>query len=116
MELTLGIGFYLTVWRTLLEELDPRRTRSPRGASVILRLSTMSEHTSSTSPADPAVHQPLNFRGQRLKKFLRPNGWRVHIASTPEEHRRLKTTLPDLEPDNKWDVHIHGSPEHVGST
>ena len=28
--------------------------------------------------------------GRRLRKLLRPNGRRVHIAATPEEHIHLK--------------------------
>ena len=50
---------------------------------------------------------------KRLRKLLRPNGKRVHIAATPEEHLRLARTLPDIEPDDNFEIHIHGSAEHL---
>lgn len=31
-----------------------------------------------------------SYTGRRLRKLLRPNGRRVHIAATPEEHIHLK--------------------------
>ena len=47
----------------------------------------------STQPLD-TVTQPVAphanvHTGRRLKRLLRPNGRRVHIANTPEEHLRL---------------------------
>ena len=53
--------------------------------------------------------------GQRLRKLLHPSGKRVHIAATPEEHVRLKKTLPQIEPDDNFDIHLHGSPEHLNA-
>lgn len=51
--------------------------------------------------------------GRRLRKLLRPNGRRVHIAASPEEHERLRRDLAKVEPDEDFDVYIHGSDEHV---
>lgn len=51
--------------------------------------------------------------GRRLRKLLRPNGRRVHIAASPEEHDRLRRDLAKVEPDEDFDVYIHGSDEHV---
>ena len=65
-------------------------------------LTTPSEHTSGH------FHTP-----RRLKKLLRPNGRRVHIAATPEEHIHLTRSLPNIEPDDNFDCYIHGSNEHL---
>lgn len=51
--------------------------------------------------------------GRWLRKLLRPNGRRVHIAASPEEHEKLRKTLTRIEPDDEYDVFIHGSDEHV---
>ncbi|KAL8766609.1 MAG: hypothetical protein Q9209_006674 [Squamulea sp. 1 TL-2023] len=55
----------------------------------------------------------LQHNGQRLKKLLRPDGRRVHVAASPEEHARLHKTLAEIEPDGNFDIFIHGSPEHL---
>lgn len=63
----------------------------------------------STSVLDgPHIHS-----GRRLKKLLRPDGRRIHIAASPEEHDRLRKSLPSIEPDGEFDIYIHGSDEHV---
>ena len=41
------------------------------------------------SPTPPQDSHGHLHTGGRLKKLLRPNGRRVHIAGTPEEHIRL---------------------------
>ena len=51
--------------------------------------------------------------GHRLRKLLHPNGKRIHIAATPDEHRRLEKDLQHIEPDGNFDVYIHGSKEHL---
>lgn len=58
----------------------------------------------------PSTH---HHQGRWLRKLLRPNGRRVHIAGSPEEHRRLQRSLPTIEPDGEFDIYIHGSDEHV---
>ena len=64
--------------------------------------------------ASPAEHISGHFHTpRRLKKLLRPNGRRVHIAATPEEHVHLTRTLPNIEPDDNFDCFIHGSDEHL---
>lgn len=57
-------------------------------------------------------YAPTNH-GRWLRKLLRPNGRRVHIAASPEEHEKLRKTLTKIEPDDEYDVFIHGSDEHV---
>ena len=43
------------------------------------------------TPVVPAQASHGHFHtGRRLRKLLRPNGRRVHIAATPEEHIHLK--------------------------
>ena len=51
--------------------------------------------------------------GKRSRKLLNPDGKRIHIAGSPEEHVRLTRTLPNIEPDDNFEVHIQGSAEHV---
>ncbi len=53
--------------------------------------------------------------GHRLRKLLRPNGRRVHIAADPEEHVYLTRTLPKTEPDDNFDLYIHGTDEHLAA-
>ena len=49
--------------------------------------------TTTTQPLDnPAPPHPSHghfHTGRRLRKLFRPNGRRVHIAATPEEHIHL---------------------------
>lgn len=59
------------------------------------------------------ITHSIQHTGQRLKHLLRPDGRRVHIAATPEEHARLHKTLAAVEPEAKFDVYLHGSPEHL---
>ncbi len=56
-----------------------------------------------------------HHRGRRLRQLLRPDGTRIHIAATPEEHVKLKRTLSQIEPDDKFEIHIHGSEEHLAA-
>jgi hypothetical protein len=50
----------------------------------------------------------------RVRKILRPDGKKLHIAQSPEEVEKLKRTLSSISPlDQDWEVVIHGSLEHV---
>ena len=49
----------------------------------------------------------------RWRQFLHPNGRRIHIAASPEEHEQLKRDLTQSELDAEFDLCIRGSPEHV---
>ena len=47
--------------------------------------------TKASDNSTPAQAFHAHFHtGRRLRKLLRPNGRRVHIAATPEEHVHLK--------------------------
>lgn len=61
----------------------------------------------------PVLENASSHHGKFLRRLLRANGRRVHIASSPEEHDRLRRTLSTIEPDGEFDVYIHGSDEHV---
>lgn len=50
----------------------------------------------SDKPTPPQASHGHFHTGQRLRKLLRPNGRRVHIAATPEEHIHLTRYV-------KWD-------------
>ena len=73
-----------------------------------------------SAPTLPLGNPSEKFSGylhvpRRLKYLLRPNGRRVHIAATPEEHVRLTRTLPNTEPDGDFDCYVHGSNEHLNA-
>lgn len=55
----------------------------------------------------------MQHNGQRLKNLLRPDGRRVHVAASPEEHATLHKTLAEVEPDANFNICLHGSPEHL---
>ena len=66
----------------------------------------------STSPTGPHHHHGQHT-AQRLKKLFHPEGKRIHVAHTPEEHEKLRKLLPSVEPDANFEIHLHGSPEHL---
>lgn len=68
-----------------------------------------------TQPLDTVATAPSgrSHTGKRLRKLHRPDGKRIHIAASPEEHIRLTRTLPNIEPDDNFEIHIHGSEEHL---
>lgn len=73
-------------------------------------METIPTQSLDTIATPPTGH---SHTGKRLRKLLRPDGKRIHIAASPEEHLRLTRTLPNIEPDDNFEVHIHGSAEHV---
>ena len=75
-------------------------------------MASQSERADETPSGTSTPHKAYH-RGRRLRRFLKPDGGRVHIAATPEEHIKLKQTLPHIEPDDNFEVHIHGSEEHL---
>ncbi|KAL2041084.1 hypothetical protein N7G274_006028 [Stereocaulon virgatum] len=66
-------------------------------------------------PQEAAVEAPTHHlrTGRKVRKLLRPDGRRIHIAASPEEHLRLSRTLPNIEPDDNFEIHIHGSVGHL---
>jgi hypothetical protein len=61
----------------------------------------------------PNHHHLLNHHGKRTRQFVRPDGRKIHIAHTPEEHAALSKQLSQNNPDDAFDVFIQGTPEHV---
>ncbi|XP_014561966.1 hypothetical protein COCVIDRAFT_85608 [Bipolaris victoriae FI3] len=51
--------------------------------------------------------------GKRLRQFLRPDGRKVHIASSPDEANVMRRKLSTANEKNDFDLVIHGSPEHI---
>lgn len=76
--------------------------------------STTNSHSNSGS-ATPNSHPEHHghHHGRRLRQFVRPNGKKVHICHTPEEHEIVKKKLLEKHPDHDFDLFIHGTPEHV---
>ncbi|KAL8827765.1 MAG: hypothetical protein Q9191_002993 [Dirinaria sp. TL-2023a] len=67
-----------------------------------------------STPSNPNLHSS-HHTGKRLRQLLHPNGRRIHIAGSPDEHERLKLQLVTSEPDQDFDVCVHGSPEHLAA-
>ena len=80
----------------------------PDGEQVLLH----NEHHSHNAFINPQGHHG-HRRGHRFREFFLPNGRKVRVASTPEEHDELKRQISDVEKSRDVDVLIHGSPEHV---
>jgi hypothetical protein len=73
----------------------------------------MSDTPESGSTAAPQHSHHFQHGRKRLKQLLRPNGQRVHVASTPEEVDGLRRVLTNTDPIEPFDIVIHGSPEHL---
>ena len=54
----------------------------------------------------------LQHTRSRLRHFLKPDGRKVHIVSSPEEAVRLRRRLSVVE-KGEFDIVIHGDEEHV---
>lgn len=75
----------------------------------------LGSQTAPTQSSDPTKHhhQSHFHSGRHLRKLLRPDGRRIHIAATPEEHLRLTRNLPKIEPDGNFECYVQGSNEHL---
>ncbi|KAH8712175.1 bacterial low temperature requirement A protein-domain-containing protein [Phaeosphaeriaceae sp. PMI808] len=58
----------------------------------------------------PHIH---GHTGKRVRHFFRPDGRKVHIASSPDEANTLRKTLSAANEKDDFDLVIHGSPEHI---
>lgn len=56
---------------------------------------------------------PSSDHHSRWRQFIHPNGKRIHIAASPEEHEQLRRALIQSGEDTEFDLCIRGSPEHV---
>src|SRR5262249_19800930 len=54
----------------------------------------------------------LQHTRSRVRHFLKPDGRKVHIVSSPEEAVRLRGRLSVVE-KGEFDIVIHGDEEHV---
>jgi hypothetical protein len=75
---------------------------------------------SNTAAAQHEPHQHHHphlghHTGKRLRHFLRPDGRKVHIASSPDEANHLRRKLSTANEKEDFDLVIHGSPEHASS-
>ena len=61
----------------------------------------------------PHHHPHVEHAKERLRHLVHPDGRRIHIAHTPEEHVKLQKDLSQQEGSNQFDVVISGSPEHL---
>lgn len=66
------------------------------------------------SPHEHHHHHPhLHHSGKRFRQFLRPDGRKVHVASSPDEANLLRKRLSAVNEKDDFDLVIHGSIEHV---
>lgn len=56
--------------------------------------------------------QHHNHVSQRIRQIFRPDGRKVHIATSPEDIERLKRVLSGTG-DVAYELVLHGSPEHI---
>jgi hypothetical protein len=73
--------------------------------------------TGAVTPAEGSPpqhhHHYHHHTGRRLRRFLHPDGRKIHIAGSPDEAERLRKTLSECEKESEFDLVIHGSDEHV---
>src|ERR1700759_2571938 len=60
-------------------------------------------------------HHGVNLAHEfnRAGQFFRPNGRKIHVASSPAEVDPLRRKLSTVEPQQDFDIVIHGSADHV---
>ncbi|ETI25999.1 hypothetical protein G647_02776 [Cladophialophora carrionii CBS 160.54] len=58
-------------------------------------------------------HPHVNHARERLRHLIHPDGRKIHIAHTPEEHVKLQKELSQQLGGDQFDVVISGSPEHL---
>ncbi|EOA88521.1 uncharacterized protein SETTUDRAFT_160398 [Exserohilum turcica Et28A] len=51
--------------------------------------------------------------GKRLRQFLRSDGRKVHIASSPDEANSMRRKLSTANEKEGFELVVHGSPEHI---
>ncbi|KAI4946479.1 hypothetical protein J4E91_007167 [Alternaria rosae] len=78
----------------------------------------MDDPTTATTTAQHDSHQHHHAHvghhtGKRLKHFLRPDGRKVHIASSPDDANHMRRKLSNANEKEDFDLVIHGSPEHI---
>lgn len=69
----------------------------------------------STSMPHVHHHPHIHHAGKNVRQFLRPDGKKVHIASSPDEANQLRRKLSTANEMEDFDLFIHGSPEHVST-
>ncbi|KAL6705389.1 hypothetical protein ACN47E_007038 [Coniothyrium glycines] len=61
-----------------------------------------------------AHHHPhLHHTGRRARHLFKPDGRKVHIASSPDEASQMRRKLSTANDNDDFDLVIHGSPEHI---
>ncbi|OAP63445.1 hypothetical protein AYL99_02672 [Fonsecaea erecta] len=58
-------------------------------------------------------HPHVDHAKDKLRHFIHPDGRKIHIAHTPEEHVKLQKELSQQHGPDEFDVVISGSPEHL---
>ncbi|OCT49150.1 hypothetical protein CLCR_04629 [Cladophialophora carrionii] len=58
-------------------------------------------------------HPHVNHARENLRHLIHPDGRKIHIAPTPEEHVKLQKELSQQQGGDQFDVVISGSPEHL---
>jgi hypothetical protein len=63
-----------------------------------------------------STHRIKHNSGQRMRRYLGPDGRTIHIASDPSEAEELKRQLSKERSEDQFDVYVQSTPEHVGIT
>ena len=68
-------------------------------------------HSSGPDAKGGSRHRYFHHNGQRIRQFVRADGRKVHVASSPGEVEKMRRKMAVV--DNDFDLVVHGSEEHV---
>jgi hypothetical protein len=106
-------------WQPWNHKPDPEKAGTLSPVNEAASPDITQDNSNGNSAADSGSATPNHrlgyhgHHGRRLRQFIRPDGRKVHICHTPEEHEHVKKRLLETSPDHDFDVFIHGTPEHV---
>ena len=96
-----------------MPDIAPDATHSSSSDVSVVAIPSAQKVAFEAQPHHHRIFHHHHSSGRRVKQFFRPDGRRVHIANTPEEHQRLQRHLSVSEPDPHFDLYVYGTPEHV---
>ena len=96
---------------------DPFRHDTEKQAGILSPAAGSPGAQTPTEILSPQQEEPhhahIGHAKDRLRHLVHPDGRRIHIAHTPEEHLKLQKELSEIHSSDTFDVVISGSPEHL---
>ena len=68
-------------------------------------------HGSGADAKGGGSHRYFHHNGHRIRHFVRANGKKVHVASSPGEAEKMRRKMAVVDDD--FDLVVHGTDEHV---